>query len=430
MPPTPLILFGDGPRLTSGLARIARDLAMRIVTEQEDLGVRLLQVGVDFPSGWHWQPWDFYGFQPTEQDQGREAVATVVMELRQQGPDVAPVVWGLTDPSRFYDITRLALDTEDTEVDTERLWLYAAIDAWNPQQAIGGPAADAVCTCERLLGYGQWGAGVLRKTLEQDADRTALEHNAGRDRKVPPVAYLPHGIDTRTFQPAGSLDRADETFRTWYPGGDRLIIGCVATNQPRKDLGTLFAAAAEIQQQGRAVAVWLHTDKLTHAWDVGELVQQFCLRKDQILVSTGELTDLQLAARYAWSDVTYAPGLGEGFGYPIVESLACGTPVVHGDYAGGVELIPDRSWLVPPVAWRLESIYALQRPVYHPKAVAEALLKATSANEDQATTMAYCSGSVAHLDWQHLWPRWRAWIKKGLNGQPRAQATVLHGSEV
>ena len=73
-PRIPLIIFGDGPRLHSGLARIARDLAVRLYAESDSLGIRVLQVGIDTGVGWHWQPWDFYGFQQSSHGFGRDAM--------------------------------------------------------------------------------------------------------------------------------------------------------------------------------------------------------------------------------------------------------------------------------------------------------------------------------------------------------------------
>lgn len=403
--PIPFVIFGDGPRLTSGLARIARDLAARLFIEQEALGIRLVQVGVDFPSGWHWQGgWDFYGYQPNEKDQGRGAMELALRALQEPGSNTPkPIVLAITDPSRCYDLTRPAASWElpdgaasDVYLEAS-IWGYLPIDSNGIHGSISGPAADAVRSMDRVLAYGQYGAQVLRP-LRTDS-----------------VSYLPHGLEPGAFIPR-SIEDDPGAFRLWAvsQAPETLRVGCVATNQPRKDLGLLFAAVAKMRQQQPTV-LWLHTNKLTHAWDVGQLAYDFGFPRDAVFVSTEELTDAQLAARYSWSDVTFAPGLGEGFGYPIVESLACGTPVVHGQFAGGAELIPVADWLVAPVAWRLESCYVLQRPVFNPDHVANALLTAAQAKRQQGQIMVgYCTGSVQHLSWKHLWPRWRSWIHQGL----------------
>lgn len=409
----PFLIFGDGPRLSTGLARIARDLALRLCVEQEELGIHLAQVGVDYPGGWHWQPWEFCGFQPDPSDQGRGPVSAAIVELTARFNE-RPVVLMIMDPARCYDLTRLAPDVGGELQRLEaRLWGYYPLDAHNRLGLVGGPAGRAVCDTDRLLGYGRYGATLLRATLRAAADRPRLTI----DPPAPAVPYLPHGLDTHTFCPGVPLSEADPSFRAWAEGipAGTLKVGCVATNQARKDLGLLFSTIAELRAQGHPVVVWLHTDKLTHIWDVGELVLTCGLRKQDVAVSVDELQDRQLAARYGWSDVTFAPGLGEGFGYPIVESLACGTPVVHGNYAGGVELLPDPGWLVEPCAWRLESVYALLRPVYKPRDVAEVLLRVGQQTQHHPARMrAYCSGAVSYLEWGVLWPRWRGWIQQGL----------------
>ncbi len=404
----PLILFGDGPRLSTGLARIARDLAMRLVAEQDALGIRFAQVGVDYPGGWQWQSWDFCGFQPCPEDQGRGPIASVTQELQRE-TGRRPVVLMIMDPARCYDLTRR---DPDIHIDAS-FWGYFPLDAQNRLGTVGGPAARCIAATDRVLGYGRWGATMLQATLRQEQPRYKHVQAA----PVNPVSYLPHGIETRVFTPGVPLEESDLDFREWARAqpAQTIKVGCVATNQPRKDLGLYFSTIAELVSAGLSVAAWLHTDKLTAAWDVGELVKTCGLRKEQVAVSNHEVSDRQLAARYGWSDVTIAPGLGEGYGYPIVESLSCGTPVVHGEYAGGVELISNPAWIVPAEAWRLESVYALLRPVFHPKTFSAHVQDAVRAvREHPAAMRAYCSGSVAHLDWEHLWPRWRAWITQGL----------------
>lgn len=397
----PFLVFGDGPRLSSGLARIARDLTVRLHLEQEELGIRLAQVGIDSGSGWHWQGWDFYAFQESFSDRGRTAVETAAAELQLECDGNLPIVLMITDPARGYDMTRMS----DTPLGVETLldcsfWGYFPIDAENREGSIGGPAAECIGGVDLLMAYGRYGATVMREVTGA------------------PVTYLPHGIDTRVFHPGTPLVLADDDFQQWtdvLPSGV-LKIGAVATNQPRKDLGLFFSTVAELKAQGIPVACWLQTDLLTKVWDIGELVRTCHLTRAEVFVSVEEITDQELAARYCWSDVTIAPGLGEGFGYPIVESLACGVPCVHINYAGGADLIPDPTWLVEPCAWRLESVYALLRPVVDPKDMAAAIVCVLHDRNRRGPLIlaAYCSGSVAHLDWEYLWPRWRSAIRKGL----------------
>jgi glycosyltransferase involved in cell wall biosynthesis len=151
------------------------------------------------------------------------------------------------------------------------------------------------------------------------------------------------------------------------------------------------------------------------AWSVQQLVEDLGLAR-QVTVSLETFTDRQLALLYQRCAVTLAPGLGEGFGYPIVESLASGTPVVAVDYGGGAELVPKLEWRVPSRGWRVESVYALQRPVMVAEDGKNAILRALEwrrAVGDQVCS-AYCKGSIAHLGWSSLWPRWKSWIRKGL----------------
>lgn len=418
----PVIVFGDGPRSPTGLGRIARDLSARLYAAQEELGIRFAQVGVDDPGGWHWQAWDFYGFQPTLEDYGRIALTKACLDLQAE-TGRRPIVLTIFDPSRVYDLVRDEVPGEriDALTTIADLWSYFPIDAINASGAVGGPAMEAVGKVQRVLGYGRWGAKVLKATREMYDARFegTLKHGLKPLRTGSRgISYLPHGLEPGVWKPT-TIDQVDPLFHGWRTGlsPSTLVIGCVATNQPRKDFGTLFGAAAKIRElYGINVAVWLHTDRLVGpAWDVGELAFQFGFSKRNVLATYHELPDVQLAARYTASNVTLAPGLGEGFGYPIVESLACGTPVVHVQYAGGTDLIADPRLLVSPSAWRLESIYALLRPVLEPQEFAERLMGVATDVDGNPERRAYYQGSVAHLSWEHLWPRWRAWIVKGLS---------------
>lgn len=277
----------------------------------------------------------------------------------------------------------------------EQRWGYIPVDSTNVQGSLSGPAAEAIHRYDRVLAYGRWGSEVLRSLRS-------------------PVPYLPHGLDLNvwTYQvDAAVLEVVEAEILHRRPG--EWILGCVATNQPRKDLALYLATLAELRRRGQKVRGWLHTDRLIRSWSIPGLIQDFGLSKK--VEVTLQLTDQELAACYASCGVTLAPGLGEGFGYPIVESLGCGTPCVHGHFAGGAELLPLNAWRVPVQAERLEGFYGLRRPVFSPVDMANAVERALAwKRADERTCQAYCRGQVEYLRWEHLWPRWRAWFKQGL----------------
>lgn len=364
----PFLILCDAPNQKTGLARISRDLAARIHAEASSLGIRVGMAGLRWDeSKW---PWPVYGIADEDRWGYRDLPQIWDRFTRGEGG----ILFSVWDPGRCFE-------TVELDLPGCRRWGYFAVDAENVAGTLSGPAADAIRAYERVLAYGEWGSRVLKPL------------------RPGPVPYLPHGLDLEVWTP--------------QRGAPRRMVGCVAANQPRKDLGLLFAAWKEMREADSTLLFWLHTDQqVTAAWSIPQLAEDFGFNsREGGLIVTTALRDEELAGLYSQCLVTIAPGLGEGFGYPIVESLACGTPVVHGEYGGGAELIP-RGWRVDTWADRLEGAYALKRPVYAPADFAEAALRLVrQMREDSAVMQASCRGMVAHLDWGYLWPRWSAWLR-------------------
>lgn len=378
----PFLLLGDGPADPTGLGRIARDLASQITTS--DLPLDLVQVGGSIPPVW--TAWRHVPLDRAD-DWGARAVQAIYRSIWQDQPGILFAVW---DPSRLYPYTQLDLPVQK--------WAYVAIDAANAWGGVGGPARDVLQQFDRVLAYGRYGAEVIKRSLE------------GR-----PQQWLPHGLSVGTYSTVPDPQIAAERLGPHAIG--KTIIGCVMANQPRKDFGLLFHMLRILRDRGLNVYLWLHTDILVKAWSVQQLVEDFGLAKLVTVTGIGEaVSDASMAAMYHACQVTVLPSLGEGFGYPIVESLAAGVPCVHSSCAGGETLVPRSEWKVPVREHRLESVYALLRPVMRAEDCANATMRALRwAEVEGEVGKAYLKGTVAHLDWSALWPRWHSWFRQGLS---------------
>lgn len=129
------------------------------------------------------------------------------------------------------------------------------------------------------------------------------------------VRVVPNGVDP-VFIPEGQ--RSD---------GDYVL--AVGTLEPRKNLGRVVEAAA-------IAGVELRVAGAT-GWG-GVDVQEW----------VGEPTDAELAALYRGARCLVFPSLYEGFGLPILEAMACGTPVVTSEAGSMAEVAGGAAVLVDP----------------------------------------------------------------------------------
>ncbi len=153
------------------------------------------------------------------------------------------------------------------------------------------------------------------------------------------VQAVPHGVDASRFRPLpGSAPGHGLT-----PGGYVLSVGSL---QPRKNPLRLLEAWRRLPAPGRPRLVWVGNP----GWRDAPLRQGF---GEDALWLRG-VPDQDLPALYAGALAFCYPSLYEGFGLPILESMACGTPVLTSDRGAMKEVAGDAALLVDP-----ESVDAL-----------------------------------------------------------------------
>jgi glycosyltransferase involved in cell wall biosynthesis len=118
----------------------------------------------------------------------------------------------------------------------------------------------------------------------------------------------------------------------------------VGTLQPRKNLPRLLEASARADTQGADLAI---TGK--HGWRQPELeglVRSLGLSGRVRLL--GYVPDESLPALYAGALAFLFPTLYEGFGIPVLEAMACGTPVLTSNVSALPEVAGQAALLVDP----------------------------------------------------------------------------------
>jgi glycosyltransferase involved in cell wall biosynthesis len=78
----------------------------------------------------------------------------------------------------------------------------------------------------------------------------------------------------------------------------------------------------------------------------------------------GYADDDQLVNLYRNAEFLIYPSFYEGFGFPVVEAMACGCPVIASNTSSLPELMPDEEWLVDPrqpvdMAGKMQRLLAL-----------------------------------------------------------------------
>ncbi len=168
--------------------------------------------------------------------------------------------------------------------------------------------------------------------------------------RLPPdkVRVVPYGIDQQRFHPGAVLDSH------WASGlgirdGYLLHVGALAE---RKNIPALLRAIANLRSQGKwgsrqLVLAGPAPPGMTGASAVYETIQQLGLASSVVLA--GHVPDDHIPGLYTHASALIMPSLYEGFGFPVLEAMSSGTPVIASNTSSLPEVAGDAALLVPPL---------------------------------------------------------------------------------
>ena len=178
-------------------------------------------------------------------------------------------------------------------------------------------------------------------TISGYSKRMILEHLGGDENKISVI----HRYASPIFTPLPRLEAKQIVRRQLDLGRDYFLF--VGSPKPHKNLPVLFEALSRQRANDHNCELAIIGRDKNNEPVLRALAVQLGI--DQRVRWIESVSDELLRACYSAAEATILPSRQEGFGLPVIESMACGTPVICADaaslpeVAGGCALLFDPS---------------------------------------------------------------------------------------
>ncbi|MCZ2823777.1 MULTISPECIES: glycosyltransferase [unclassified Modestobacter] len=308
--------------LATGIQRVARETTRRWARDHE---VTLVA----------WSP-DYRQLRPLEGAERTKAL-TGEGEVPAAGPpEVVLVPWRST-----YLLPELSPERDRNE----RIAAIAQF-ARSRTGVIGFDCVPVTTAETTALGVGEAFAHNLAAVRHMDqvstiSEAAAVEYrgwramlaSTGRTGPAITADLLPAEVPATTPEDLAAIHA-----RHVVPGVPMVL--CVGSHEPRKNHLALLHAAELLWREGVPFTLVLVGGR---SWNDERFQQALedARGRNRPVETVTTMTDRELWAAYRVARCTVFPSLNEGFGLPVAESLACGTPVITSGYGAMAEIAQD-----------------------------------------------------------------------------------------
>lgn len=158
------------------------------------------------------------------------------------------------------------------------------------------------------------------------------------------ISVLLSGIDSR-YKPINSRSSL-LTMRNKYKIGDIPYLFSIGTIQPRKNYSRVIQALRLLRKRGYDLHLVIAGGK---GWLEDEMYKTLDdTQMHDYVHLIGFVDEADISALYSGAECVVFPSLYEGFGFPVLEGMACGTPIVTSNVSSLPEVAGDAALMVDP----------------------------------------------------------------------------------
>ncbi len=359
----PIILVVGDAIAPTGYARVTHSIITRLQDQFE-----FVQLGINYHGDPHGEQWSIYPAGTGGDPHGVNRIQDIVARTK---PNLILLVNDISIIGHYLDRLR-----DSSEI--------SKIVGYFPVESHPLRSRDVLKlqSLDQIVVYNDFGLQTLKATANEVKRETP-------DFICPPLAVVPHGIDTTIFKPLfpidGSLEEGRRAVRqALLPDDpsfhDAFIVLNANRNQPRKRIDVTIAGFAQFASDKPSnVKLYLHMGTVDQGWDVRELAQRHGIT-DRLILShvdalSPRLETAQLNQVYNACDIGVNTAEAEGWGLVSFEHAATAAAQIVPRHSGPEYLWDGHAELLTPTMHVTTPGLLTHAYLVAPSTVADALEK-------------------------------------------------------